>query len=46
MEPLAKTLSEAEVYAFAEKVFALPEVKNLLMSAVNDHSAAGQKGKG
>ena len=46
VEPLAKVLSETEFYAFAEKVFVLPEVKGLLMSAVNAHNAAGQKGKG
>ena len=46
VEPLAKVLTETEFYAFAEKVFALPEVKSLLMSAVNAHNAAGQKGKG
>ena len=46
VEPLAKVLSETEFYAFAEKAFALPEVKSLLMSAVNAHNAAGQKGKG
>lgn len=46
VEPLAKVLSETEFYAFAEKVFALPEVKSLLMSAVNVHNAAGQKGTG
>ena len=39
VEPLAKV-------SFAEKAFALPEVKSLLMSAVNAHNAAGQKGKG
>ena len=39
-------MSETEFYAFAEKAFALPEVKSLLMSAVNAHNAAGQKGKG
>ena len=33
-------------YAFAEKVLALPEVKSLLMSTVNAHNAAVQKGKG
>ena len=44
--PLTKVLTETEFYAFAEKVFALPEVKSLLMSAVNAHNAAGQKGKG
>lgn len=46
VEPLAKVLTETEFYAFAEKAFALPEVKSLLMSAVNTHNAAGQKGKG
>ena len=46
VEPLAKVLTETEFYAFAEKVLALPEVKSLLMSAVNTHNAAGQKGKG
>ena len=46
IEPLAKILSEAEFYAFAEKAFAVPEVKNLLIEAVNAHNAAGQKGKG
>ena len=46
VEPLVKVLSETEFYAFAEKAFALPEVKSLLMSAVNAHNAAGQKGKG
>ena len=44
--PLTKVLTETEFYAFAEKAFALPEVKSLLMSAVNAHNAAGQKGKG
>ena len=46
VEPLVKVLTETEFYAFAEKAFALPEVKSLLMSAVNAHNAAGQKGKG
>ena len=36
--PLAKVLSETEFYAFAEKAFALPEVKGLLMEAVNEHN--------
>ena len=36
--PLAKVLSETEFYAFAEKAFSLPEVKGLLMEAVNDHN--------
>ena len=44
--PLTKVLTETEFYAFAEKVFALPEVRSLLVSAVNAHNAAGQKGKG
>ena len=46
VEPLVKVLSEAEFYAFAEKALALPEVKSLLMSAVNAHNASQQKGKG
>ena len=44
--PLTKVLTETEFYAFAEKALALPEVKSLLMAAVNAHNAAGQKGKG
>ena len=46
VEPLVKVLSETEFYAFAEKALALPEVKSLLMSAINIHNAAEQKGKG
>ncbi len=41
--PLAKALTETEFYAFAEKVFDLPEVKGLLMEAVNKHNIAEQK---
>ena len=44
--PLAKVLGETEFYAFMEKVFALPEVRALLMEAVNAHNEASQKGKG
>ena len=36
--PLAKILTETEFYAFAEKALALPEVKCLLMEAVNEHN--------
>lgn len=46
VEPLAKVLTETEFYAFAEKALTLPEVKSLLMSAVNAHNASQQKGKG
>lgn len=46
VEPLAKVLTETEFYAFAEKAFALPEVRSLLVSAVNTHNASQQKGKG
>ena len=46
VEPLAKVLTENEFYAFAEKALTLPEVKSLLMSAVNAHNATEQKGKG
>lgn len=36
--PLAKVLSETEFYSFVEKALALPEVKGLLMEAVNEHN--------
>ena len=36
--PLAKVFSETEFYAFVEKALALPEVKSLLMEAVNVHN--------
>ena len=36
--PLAKLLTETEFYAFAEKAVAVPEVKGLLMEAVNEHN--------
>ena len=35
---LTKALTETEFYAFAEKALALPEVKGLLMEAVNEHN--------
>ena len=35
---LTKVLTETEFYAFAEKAFALPGVKGLLMEAVNEHN--------
>ena len=41
--PLAKALTETEFYAFAEKTLALPEVKGLLMEAVNEHNRAEQE---
>ena len=41
--PLAKILTETEFYAFAEMVFDLPEVKGLLMAAVNEHNRSEQK---
>ena len=36
--PLTKVLTESEFYAFAEKAFALTEVKGLLMEAINEHN--------
>jgi hypothetical protein len=35
---LTKVLTETEFYAFAEKALTLPEVKALLMEAVNEHN--------
>ena len=40
---LTKVLTETEFYAFAEKVFSLPEIKGLLMQAINEHNIAEQK---
>ena len=40
---MTKVLTETEFYAFAEKAFAVPEVKGLLMEAVNEHNRAEQK---
>ena len=41
--PLTKVLTETEFYTFAEKVFSLPEIKGLLMQAINEHNIAEQK---
>lgn len=41
--PISKNLTETEFYAFAEKAFAVPEVRGLLMEAVNGHNMAEQK---
>ena len=41
--PLTKVLTETEFYAFVEKALAIPEVKGLLMEAVNEHNRAEQK---
>ena len=43
--PLAKVLTETEFYAFAEKAFSLPEVRDLLMEAVNEHNRAEYEGR-
>ena len=36
--PQTKELSETEFYAFAERVFTLPDTQRLLMEAVSNHS--------
>ena len=41
--PLTKVLTETEFYAFAEKALSVPEVRDLLMEAVNEHNRAEQK---
>ena len=35
--PTVKTLTEVEFYAFAESIFALPEVQQLLTEAIHTH---------
>ena len=42
---MTKVLTETEFYAFAEKTFAVPEVKGLLMEAVNEHNRAEYEGR-
>ena len=34
---LTKVLTESEFYSLAEQIFSLPEIKSLVMTAVNDH---------
>lgn len=41
--PLTKVLTETEFYTFAEKALAVPEIKCLLMEAVNEHNRVEQK---
>ena len=41
--PLTKVLIETEFYAFVEKAFSLPEIKGLLMQAINEHNITEQK---
>ena len=38
--PTVKTLTEVEFYAFAESVFALPEVQSLLAEAIHGQGRA------
>ena len=41
--PLTKVLTETEFNSLAEKALAVPDVKGLLMEAVNEHNRAEQK---
>ena len=41
--PLTKALTEIKFFVFAEKALSMPEVKGLLMEAVNEHNRAEQK---
>ena len=35
---LTKVLTESEFYSLAEQIFYLPEIKSLVMAAVNEHN--------
>ena len=35
---LTKVLTESEFYALATQIFSLPEIKSLVMAAVNEHN--------
>ncbi len=44
VSPLVKVLGEVEFYYLAERIFSMPEIKGIVMEAVNAHNAAEQSG--
>jgi hypothetical protein len=42
--PLVKMLGEVEFFSLVERIFSMPEVKGMVMEAVNTHNAAKQSG--
>ena len=44
MSPLVKVLGEVEFFSLVERIFSTPEVKAMVMEAVNAHNVAEQSG--
>ena len=44
VSPLVKVLGEVEFFSLLERIFSMPEVKGMVMEAVNAHDVAEQSG--
>ena len=44
VSPLVKVLGEVEFFSLVERIFSMPEVKGMVMEAVNAHNVAEQSG--
>ena len=44
VSPLMKVLDEVEFFSLVERIFSMPEVKGMVMEAVNAHNVAEQLG--
>ena len=44
VSPLVKVLGEVEFFSLVERIFSIPEIKGMVMEAVNAHNAAEQLG--
>ena len=44
VSPLVKVLSEVEFFSLVERIFSMPEVKGIVMEAVNTHNINKQTG--
>ena len=44
VSPLVKVLGEVEFFSLVERIFTMPEVKGMVMEAVNAHNVAEQLG--
>lgn len=44
VSPLVKVLGEVEFFSLVERIFSIPEVKGMVMEAVNTHNSAEQSG--
>ncbi len=44
VSPLMKVLGEVEFFSLMERIFSMPEIKGMVMEAVNAHNVAEQSG--